>query len=207
LPALAPRSQKAAHAEIPEQQGHPRQQQKSHQRIMPGSRPKDRPSLPPQPNRHRQREKPKENSRKLQPKHARQSRKRPPHRLPKTLTLALQSLPGLLNLFPDRRSLLRRPSSFRSPSSSRSRSSSRSSPAVRPRRVIPGRRVSSRSRIHRLRHRLGRQTSPNTQYASKPLRIHTRQCSPSPSPIQASLPCIQPASGASQNRETCQVSE
>ena len=162
---------------------------------MPGSRPKDRPSLPPQTHPHRQREKPKENSRKLQPKHPRQSREGPPQRFSKTLTLTLQPPPCLSNLRSDRHSLR---SCWNGP---------RSSPAIRPRPVILCRRVRSRSRVHRLRNRLGRQTSPDTQYASKPLRIHTRQCSPSPSPIQESLPCIQPASGASQNRETCQVSE
>jgi hypothetical protein len=149
---------------------------------MPGTRPMDDPPLPPQTHRHRQREKSKEHSRKLQPKHPRQPRERSPYRLPKTLTLPLQSPPRLSNLGSDGRSL-------------RSRwSGPRSSSAIRPHPAILRRRARSRSRVHRLRHRLGRQTSPDTQYAPKPLRIHTRQCSPSPSPIQESFRCIQPAS-------------
>jgi hypothetical protein len=87
-----------------------------------------------------------------------------------------------LNLHSDGRSLRSR------------RSNPRSSLALHPHSIILRRRARSSSRVHRLRHRLGRQTGPDTQYAPKTLRIHTRQCSPSPSPIQESFHCIQPAS-------------
>jgi hypothetical protein len=121
-----------------------------------------RPPLSPKSNSHRQRKKPKKHPRKLQPKHPRQPRKRPPDRLPKPSAPLLQSTPRLLNMS---RNLTRRGSTrTRCPGTRRFR-----------------RRVRSCSRVHRRRHRLRRQTSSNTQHASKSLRIHIRQCSPSPS--------------------------